>query len=197
MLKPDGVASFEFPHLLNLVAEHQFDTIYHEHYSYLSLTAVERIFSANGLRIFDVEKVPTHGGSLRVFAQRQDTGRRPTTPAIRAVLTQEANAGVNTLSYYQGFQAKADAVKNELSRLSAASENELDLKVAGYGAAAKGNTLLNYAGVHGDLLAYVADRAEVQTRKVSSGQPHPDRQRGSPSQRSSGPRCHPAMEPKK
>jgi SAM-dependent methyltransferase len=168
LLKPDGVASFEFPHLLNLVGEYQFDTIYHEHYSYLSLTAVERIFSANGLRIFDVEKVPTHGGSLRVFAQRADTGKRPPSAAVRDVLRQEADAGVSSLPYYQGFQAKADTVKNDFLRYLLQAK-AAGLKVAGYGAAAKGTTLLNYAGVRSDLLPYVVDRAEAKQGKFLPG----------------------------
>jgi C-methyltransferase C-terminal domain/Methyltransferase domain len=168
LLKEDGAATFEFPHVPRLVAEGQFDTIYHEHYSYLSLTAVERIFSANGLRIFDVEELPMHGGSLRVFAQRRDAGRRPASPAVRNLLAREAKAGLNTLAYYQGFQAKADAIKNEFLAylLNAKAKG---LKVAGYGAAAKGNTLLNYAGVRGDLLAYVADQAESKQGKFLPG----------------------------
>jgi SAM-dependent methyltransferase len=168
LLKEDGAATFEFPHLPRLVAERQFDTIYHEHYSYLSLTVVDRIFAANGLRIFDVEELPMHGGSLRVFAHRQDTGRRPAAPAVRERLAEEANIGVSTLAYYRGFQSKADAVKNEFLAylLNAKSTG---LKVAAYGAAAKGNTLLNYAGVHGDLLAYVADRAESKQGKFLPG----------------------------
>lgn len=168
LLKPDGVASFEFPHLLNLVAEYQFDTIYHEHYSYLSLTAVERIFSANGLKIFDVEKVPTHGGSLRVFAQRADTGKRPASTAVRDVLKEETDAGTSTLPYYQGFQAKADTVKNDFVRYLLQAK-AAGLKVAGYGAAAKGTTLMNYAGVRSDLLRYVVDRAEAKQGKFLPG----------------------------
>ena len=168
LLKPDGVATFEFPHLVHLVAENQFDTIYHEHYSYLSLTAVTRIFSENGLRIFDVEKVPTHGGSLRVFAQRTDGGKRPATDAVSDVLTQETKAGVNTLSYYQGFQPKADGVKNAFVDYLIKAKAS-GLKVAGYGAAAKGTTLFNYGGVRGDLLAYVVDRAEAKQGKFLPG----------------------------
>jgi SAM-dependent methyltransferase len=168
LLKPDGVASFEFPHLLNLVAEYQFDTIYHEHYSYLSLTAVERVFSANGLRTFDVEKVPTHGGSLRVFAERADTGKRPPSTAVSEMLEEEAAAGTGTLSYYQGFQTKADAVKNDFLRYLLQAKTA-GLKVAGYGAAAKGTTLLNYGGVRSDLLPYVVDRAEAKQGKFLPG----------------------------
>jgi SAM-dependent methyltransferase len=168
LLKPDGVATFEFPHLVQLVAENQFDTIYHEHYSYLSLTAVARIFSENGLRIFDVEKIPTHGGSLRVFAQRASSGKRPATNAVAELLAEENSAGLNALPYYQGFQPKADAVKNAfLDYLLKAKAS--GLKVAGYGAAAKGTTLFNYAGVRGDLLDYVADRAKAKQDKFLPG----------------------------
>jgi SAM-dependent methyltransferase len=168
LLKEDGVATFEFPHILRLIAEGQFDTIYHEHYSYLSLTVVDRIFSANGLQIFDVEELPTHGGSLRVFAERRNSGRRPKSAAVRDLLAREAKVGVNTLAYYQGFQAKADTVKNELLAYLLTAKAK-GLKVAAYGAAAKGNTLLNYAGVHGDLLAYVADRAESKQGQFLPG----------------------------
>jgi SAM-dependent methyltransferase len=168
LLKEDGVATFEFPHILRLIAEGQFDTIYHEHYSYLSLTVVDRIFSANGLEIFDVEELPTHGGSLRVFAERRNSGRRPKSAAVRDLLAREAKVGVNTLAYYQGFQAKADTVKNELLAYLLTAKAK-GLKVAAYGAAAKGNTLLNYAGVHEDLLAYVADRAESKQGQFLPG----------------------------
>ncbi len=168
LLKEDGVATFEFPHILRLIAEGQFDTIYHEHYSYLSLTVVDRIFLANGLQIFDVEELPTHGGSLRVFAERRNSGRRPKSAAVHDLLAHEAKVGVNTLPYYQGFQAKADTVKNELLAYLLTAKAK-GLKVAAYGAAAKGNTLLNYAGVHADLLAYVADRAESKQGKFLPG----------------------------
>jgi Predicted methyltransferase (contains TPR repeat) len=116
LLNPQGVATFEFPHLARLVAECQFDTVYHEHFSYLSLTAVRSIFERNGLTVFDVEELPTHGGSLRVFAQRQDTGRRDTEARVGAVLASEAAAGISTAAYYSGFQARADRVKDDLVR---------------------------------------------------------------------------------
>jgi hypothetical protein len=114
LLKPQGVATFEFPHLLNLINENQFDTIYHEHFSYLSLTAVDRIFSANGLMLFDVEQHPTHGGSLRVFAQRSDTGKHPHSAAVAGLLDREAHTGMTTAEYYAGFQAKSNQIKNDL-----------------------------------------------------------------------------------
>ena len=155
LLKPTGVATFEFPHLLRLMAEHQFDTLYHEHYSYLSLTAVQALCVRNGLALFDVEELSTHGGSLRVFVQRTD-GARPVADAVAAMLAQEEASGVNTAAYYASLAPAAERIKHELLRflLQAKAEGK---KVVGYGAAAKGNTLLNYAGVRGDLLAWVAD----------------------------------------
>lgn len=168
LLKPDGVATFEFPHLLRLVGARQFDTIYHEHYSYLSLTAVDRIFSANGLKVFDVEELPTHGGSLRIFAQRKESTAHAVSGAVGAMLQREQATGVTTLPYYQGFQAKTDAIKDAFVAYLLQAKSA-GLKVAAYGAAAKGNTLLNYAGVHQDLLAYVADRATSKQGKYLPG----------------------------
>jgi SAM-dependent methyltransferase len=168
LLKPQGVATFEFPHLLKLIAESQFDTIYHEHFSYLSLTAVDRIFSANGLTVFDVEEHPTHGGSLRVFAQRSDTGQRPRCASVEALLKRECRAGMTTARYYAGFQAKADKIKNDFLSflLDAKSEGK---SVAAYGAAAKGNTLMNYAGIRPDLIAFVVDRNPAKQGKYMPG----------------------------
>ncbi|WP_439537465.1 methyltransferase domain-containing protein [Methyloversatilis sp.] len=157
LLKDDGVATFEFPHLLNLVQLNQFDTIYHEHFSYLSLVAVARIFESNGLSVFDVEELPTHGGSLRVFAQRAQTGRRPVAPAVAGMLAREHAAGMTQPAFYSGFQHKAEKVKNDLVAFLIDARRD-DRTVAAYGAAAKGNTLLNFAGVRGDLISYVVDR---------------------------------------
>ncbi len=157
LLNHDGVASFEFPHVLKLISGRQFDTIYHEHYSYLSFTAVERIFGSNGLTVFDVEQLPTHGGSLRVFAQRTDTGRRPISAAVQRIRDVEQAAGVTTRNLYEGFQACADEVKDRFLEFLL-SAKRAGKRVAAYGAAAKGNTLLNYAGVRSDLLRFVADR---------------------------------------
>lgn len=168
LLKPQGVSTFEFPHLLNLVGLNQFDTVYHEHYSYLSLTAVARIFAANGLTVFDVEEIPTHGGSLRVFAQRSDTGRHTVTPAVAAMLAREAAAGMNTLAYYTGFQKQAEAVKDGIVAWLIAAKAE-GLRVGAYGAAAKGNTLMNFAGIRPDLVPYVVDRAAAKQGKFMPG----------------------------
>lgn len=156
LLKPAGVATFEFPHLLRMVSENQFDTAYHEHYSYLSLTAVERIFTANGLQVFDVEEIPTHGGSLRVFAQRANA-KRPVSAKVAELLAREEGAGIRTKGFYAGFQEQAERVKLDFTTFLI-EQRRSGRKVAAYGAAAKGNTLLNFAGIRSDLIAYVVDR---------------------------------------
>jgi 2-polyprenyl-3-methyl-5-hydroxy-6-metoxy-1,4-benzoquinol methylase len=168
LLKPQGVATFEFPHLLSLIMENQFDTIYHEHFSYLSLTAVNRIFAANGLTVFDVEEHPTHGGSLRVFAQHSKSGPHPHGIKVSILLQCEEQAGMLTADYYAGFQAKADKVKNDfLAFLLEARRQEKT--VAAYGAAAKGNTLMNYAGIRPDLISFVVDRNPAKQGKYLPG----------------------------
>ncbi len=168
VLKPQGVSTFEFPHLLKLVEENQFDTIYHEHFSYLSLTAVNRIFSANGLAVFDVEEHSTHGGSLRVFAQRGDTGQQPRSARVEALLQREAQAGMLSASYYTGFQAKTDQVKNDFLAFLLEAKRQ-GKTVAAYGAAAKGNTLMNYAGIRPDLIPFVVDRNPAKQGKYMPG----------------------------
>lgn len=168
LLKPAGVSTFEFPHLLRLITENQFDTIYHEHYSYLSLIAVKRIFERNGLSVFDVEELPTHGGSLRVYAQRKDTGVRELSQRVAKLLEHEIAAGMHNTAFYAGFQAKANKVKNDLLMFLIEAQRA-GKSVAGYGAAAKGNTLLNYAGVRPDLLPYVVDRNPAKQDKYLPG----------------------------
>jgi len=167
-LKPEGVATFEFPHLLNLIVKVQFDTIYHEHFSYLSLSAVQRIFESNGLSIFDVEEIPTHGGSLRVFTQRSDTGIHAVHDRVRMLLEREEIAGLTTRSGYDGFQQKAEKIKDDLLTFL------IDLKrqgksVGAYGAAAKGNTLMNFAGIRHDLIQFVVDRNPAKQGKFMPG----------------------------
>ncbi len=157
LLKPSGVASIECPHLLRLLQGNQFDTIYHEHYSYLSLQVVERMALVAGLALVDVEELPTHGGSLRLWLAPQAAAREPT-PAVAMVRAMEQAAGLETLVAWTGFQRRAEAAKNGLLRFLLA-EQDAGRSVLGYGAAAKGNTLLNYAGVRSDLLTAVADRA--------------------------------------
>jgi SAM-dependent methyltransferase len=168
LLKPQGVATFEFPHLLRMVQENQFDTAYHEHYSYLSLTVVDHIFALNGLSVFDVEELPTHGGSLRIFAQRSHTGTHIVSPNVARLLKTEADAGMAAATFYNGFQTKAEKVKDDLVAFLIEAKNK-SLKVAAYGAAAKGNTLLNFAGVRPDLLPYVVDRNPAKQGKFMPG----------------------------
>lgn len=168
LLKPQGVATFEFPHLLQMVQQNQFDTAYHEHYSYLSLGAVHRIFNANGLSVFDIQEITTHGGSLRVFAQRSETGSHPTNPSVEALLSSETNAGMNTVDFYRGFQQKAQQIKDDLV-LFLIHAKQQGLKVGAYGAAAKGNTLLNFAGIRPDLLPYVVDKNPAKQFKFMPG----------------------------
>jgi SAM-dependent methyltransferase len=168
LLKPAGVSTFEFPHLLRLVSENQFDTIYHEHYSYLSLTAVKRIFEKNGLAVFDVEELSTHGGSLRVYAQRRDAGSREVSVSVTKLLAREIAAGITDPKFYADFQSKAEQVKNDFI-VFLIEAKRAGKKVAAYGAAAKGNTLLNYAGVGVDLLPYVVDRNPAKQEKYLPG----------------------------
>ncbi|MDE2429069.1 MAG: class I SAM-dependent methyltransferase [Burkholderiales bacterium] len=156
ILKPHGVASFEFPHLLNMVQQNQFDTAYHEHYSYLSLHAVKLIFARNGLQVFDVQEWPTHGGSLRVLAQRSDVQARSVCDSVAQMLEKERAAGMHTLHFYQDVQANAEQAKFSLLEFLLQCKRD-GLRVAAYGAAAKGNTLLNFSGVRPDLLPYVVD----------------------------------------
>lgn len=168
LLKPSGVATFEFPHLLRMVQENQFDTVYHEHYSYLSLTTVERVFQANGLHVFDVEELPTHGGSLRVFAQRTDTGQQEVAEQVARLHNLEAAEGMDTVAFYKDFQRCAEQVKDGLLAFLLEARQQ-GLRVAAYGAAAKGNTLLNFAGVRPDLLAYVVDKNPAKQGKFLPG----------------------------
>jgi hypothetical protein len=162
------VATFEFPHLMRLVAENQFDTIYHEHFSYLSLGTVSRIFAGAGLAVFDVEELPTHGGSLRVYAQRADGGRQPRSGRVDALLRREAQAGMLETDFYADFQARTDKVKNDFLAFLLEMKRE-GKRVAAYGAAAKGNTLLNYAGVRPDLIPFVVDRNPAKQGKYLPG----------------------------
>lgn len=156
LLKDDGVLTVEFPHLLNLLDGVQFDTIYHEHYFYLSLLVVEAVFSAHGLRVFDVEELFTHGGSLRVFACKRDSAVHVEGSGLARVRAKETQAGIADGSAYGGFQNKVDAVRDGL--LTFLSDARASGKtVVGYGAAAKGNTLLNYCGVSANDLDFVAD----------------------------------------
>ena len=155
VLAPGGTVTVEFPHLLQLVRQGQFDTIYHEHFSYLSLRTVQRIFAAQGLAVWDVETLSTHGGSLRVWAGHA-TNDRPIGPRVAELLREEDDAGMRGSTFYRGLQARADAIKNDLLAFLI-EKKRAGRKVVAYGAAAKGNTLLNYAGVRSDLLPFVVD----------------------------------------
>jgi len=152
------VLTMEFPHLLRLMDEGQFDTIYHEHFSYFSFTTVRKVFAAHGLTLFDVEELPTHGGSLRIFARHAADESRPMEPRVAALLGREQDAGLGRLDTYGEFASRVQVVKRDLVRFLL-DANEAGKQVVGYGAPAKGNTLLNYCGVRGDLLAYTVDRS--------------------------------------
>ncbi|MCG6542505.1 class I SAM-dependent methyltransferase [Pseudomonas sp. KSR10] len=166
-LKPGGTLTLEFPHLLRLIERVQFDTVYHEHFSYLSLYSVRRILEAVGLRIYDAEELTTHGGSLRIFACHGDDPRSRAA-AVDVVLQAEANAGLRELAVYSGFQARADRVKNDLLSFLL-EQKRAGRRVAAYGAAAKGNTILNYAGIKPDLLPCVFDAAPSKQGKYLPG----------------------------
>lgn len=155
ILAPQGVVTLEFPHLMQLVANRQFDTVYHEHFSYLAFHTVVKLFAAHGMRIWDVEELPTHGGSLRIWACLESAAHAQTA-AVTALLDQEERAGMFKLDYYRGFQPQADAVKDAFVAFLIA-QKQSGKSVVGYGAAAKGNTLLNYAGIKADLVGYVVD----------------------------------------
>lgn len=166
-LKTGGTITLEFPHLMRLLEHTQFDTVYHEHFSYLSLYTVELIFKAAGLRVYDVEELPTHGGSLRIYGCH-DEDPRQTLPAVSAMLAEEARRGLQSLNTYQYFQANADLVKDDLVAFLI-EQKRASKKVAAYGAAAKGNTLLNYAGIKPDLLPFVCDAAAAKQGKFMPG----------------------------
>ena len=175
-LKSGGTITLEFPHLMRLLEQTQFDTVYHEHFSYLSLYSVSQIFARAGLRVCDVEELPTHGGSLRVYGCHAEDGR-VTAEAVSALLTEEGRKGMLSLQTYQSFQLRADRVKDDLL-LFLIEQKRAGKRVAGYGAAAKGCTLLNYAGVKADLLPYVCDAAPSKQDKYLPGThipiEHPD-----------------------
>jgi len=168
LLAPDGVATFEFPHLVRLVAGGQFDTIYHEHFSYLSLTVICRIAESVGLVVFDVEELPTHGGSLRVFLQRVDAGVHPFRETVSTMLSTEMDAGLGGRDFYAGFQERTDRIKDDLLRFLLEARRD-GRTVVGYGAAAKGNTLLNYAGIRSDLLRFVVDQNPAKQGRYLPG----------------------------
>jgi 2-polyprenyl-3-methyl-5-hydroxy-6-metoxy-1,4-benzoquinol methylase len=166
-LKPDGTITLEFPHLMQLVEQVQFDTIYHEHFSYLSLYTVSQVFASVGLRIWDVETLPTHGGSLRIYGCHAQDSRK-NSEAVNNMLSLELQNQLQTLATYQQFQQRADKVKNDLLDFLL-EQKRLGKSVVAYGAAAKGNTLLNYAGVKPDLLPFICDAALSKQGKFMPG----------------------------
>jgi hypothetical protein len=166
-LKPNGTITLEFPHLMRLIERAQFDTIYHEHFSYLSLYTVERIFKLAGLRVWDVEQLTTHGGSLRIYGCHAEDPRS-STMEVEALLFEESQRGLQTLDIYQNFQTCANKVKDDLLSFLL-QQKRAGKKVVAYGAAAKGNTLINYAGIKPDLLPFVCDAAEAKQGKFMPG----------------------------
>jgi len=167
VLKPGGTITLEFPHLMRLIENAQFDTVYHEHFSYLSLFTVSQIFASLGLRIWHVEELQTHGGSLRICGCHVDDIRQ-TNGTVHQILQQEARRGMQTLTPYVEFQSRADSIKNDLLEFLI-QQKKADKTVAAYGAAAKGNTLLNYAGIRPDLLPFVSDAAVAKQNKYMPG----------------------------
>lgn len=163
-LKTSGVITMEFPHLLNLINENQFDTIYHEHFSYLSIYTLIQIFQKQNLKIFDVEKLPTHGGSLRIYASHVENNTYKISKNIENILNEEREFGLFNINTYTNFQEKANKVKYDLLEFLVKAKKQ-NKKVVAYGAAAKGNTLLNYAGIKNDLIEFVVDKSPYKQEK--------------------------------
>ncbi|HZM53213.1 MAG TPA: class I SAM-dependent methyltransferase [Vicinamibacteria bacterium] len=178
LLAPGGVVTIEFPHLLRLMAENQFDTIYHEHFSYFSFLSAERIFAAHGLTLFDVEELPTHGGSLRIYARHAADGSRPVTARAEALRKREVEAGLLSLEAYESFGEQVKETKRKLLDFLIRAKRE-GKTIAGYGAPGKGNTLLNYCGIRSDFLEFTVDRSPYKQGKFLPGTHipiyHPDR----------------------
>jgi SAM-dependent methyltransferase len=178
LLKPQGVVTIEFPHLVRLMAENQFDTIYHEHFSYFSFVAAEKIFAAQGLTLFDVEELPTHGGSLRVYACHADDGTKPVTRQAEELRLREIDAGLQRVETYASFGEQVKETKRKLLEFLIAVKRE-GKTVVGYGAPGKGNTLLNYCGIRTDFLDFTVDRNTYKQGKFLPGTHvpihHPDR----------------------
>jgi hypothetical protein len=168
LLGPSSFCTFEFPHLMRLIESNQFDTIYHEHFSYFSFATVSGVFAAHGLTMFDVEELPTHGGSLRIYAQPEATGTRATTDRVPALLAREREEGVHDLAMYGRFQAQVHATKRGLLRFLIEAR-ESGKTIVGYGAPGKGNTLLNYCGIGTDFLDYTVDRNPMKQGTYTPG----------------------------
>jgi len=168
LVAPDGVITMEFPHLMRLVEGNQFDTIYHEHFSYLSLLVVQRVFSAQGLVVFDVEELSTHGGSLRVYARHENDASKPVEPAVDELCARELAAGYGRIETYLSFDQRVAQTKRRLLEFLITARRE-GKRVAGYGAPGKGNTLLNYCGIRTDLVDYTVDRSPYKQGKFLPG----------------------------
>ena len=178
LLKPTGVLTMEFPHLMRLMSENQFDTMYHEHYQYLSLMVVEKIFGAHGLTVFDVEELPTHGGSLRIYARQTHDESKPATPRVEELRQRELQAGYDQLKTYFSFTERVKETKRKLLEFLIAAKRS-GKTIVGYGAPAKGNTLLNYCGVRTDFIDYTVDRSPHKQNLLLPGTRipihHPDK----------------------
>jgi hypothetical protein len=168
LLKPAGVATIEFPHLVRLMEENQFDTIYHEHFSYFSFMTSERILAAHGLTLFDVEELPTHGGSLRIYARHAEDTTKPVGDRVRQLRAREASAGFDRLDRYTSFTDQVHATKRRLLEFLIGAKRK-GKRIAGYGAPGKGNTLLNYCGIGTDFLDYTVDRNPYKQGKFLPG----------------------------
>jgi hypothetical protein len=168
LLPAGGVLTMEFPHLARLIEGNQFDTIYHEHFSYFSLLSVEKIMDAHGIRLFDVEELPTHGGSLRIYGEKADGESRPATDRIRSLREQEKRLGFGTVDAYGDFGRRVERTKRRLLSLLIGLR-ERGKRIAGYGAPGKGNTLLNYCGIRTDFLEFTVDRNPYKHGKFTPG----------------------------
>ncbi len=168
LLKPQGVATLEFPHLIRLLAENQYDTIYHEHFSYFSFITVEKIFAAHGMTLFDVEEIPTHGGSIRIYARHVKDDSKPASPRVFELRNRELAAGLDRMDTYRTFGEKVMESKRSLLHFLIGARRE-GKRIAGYGAPGKGNTLLNYCGVRTDFLDYTVDRNPYKQGKFLPG----------------------------
>ena len=168
LLAAGGVITMEFPHLMQLMELNQFDTIYHEHFSYLSFTTVTKIFSAHGLTLFDVERLPTHGGSLRIYARHAADKSKPIGPRVAELLALESNMGYDSLERYSSFEGQVRVTKRALLKFLIDAKND-NKKVVGYGAPGKGNTLLNYCGIRTDFLDFTVDRNPYKQGKFTPG----------------------------
>ena len=168
LLKPDGVVTMEFPHLQRLLEDNQFDTIYHEHFSYFSFFVAEQVFARHGLTLFDVEELPTHGGSLRIFGGHAANRARPVSERVRALREREHALGLDRLATYAGFGLRVAAAKRDLLEFLI-DARRAGKRAAGYGAPGKGNTLLNYCGIRSDLLDYTVDRSPYKQGRFTPG----------------------------